>query len=110
MALGLPYAEFWTLSLRETALVRDAVYRREARKVEQARTLNQELGVLMKYAYHDPNNMPDLVKAAAAAQARRQKAGASAPASAITEQEGAVALRAGLLSWMQQKDTGGCPQ
>ncbi len=90
VALGLPYQDFWPLSLREIALVSDALRKREVRAVERERMLNQERAHLAAFAFHQPDKIPDLVKEA-------QKR-------ASPEEHGAADMRAALLNWKLQLD------
>lgn len=60
--MGQPYAEFWTITLREYDLRTRALVRAEQRQIDVQRGLNQELASLITYAFHDPKNMPDYTK------------------------------------------------
>lgn len=62
MRLGLPYAEFWDLSLREVDLVSRAQRKRLEDEVARERVLNQERASLMAFAFHKPAKMPDYTK------------------------------------------------
>jgi len=59
----LHHLEFWAVSLREYDLVTRARIKAKDAEVEARRVLNQELGVLTQFAFHDPKKMPDFTKA-----------------------------------------------
>ena len=57
------HLEFWAVSLREYDLVTRARIKAKDSEIEARRVLNQELGVLTQFAFHDPKKMPDFTKA-----------------------------------------------
>jgi hypothetical protein len=61
--LGLHHAEFWLVSLREYDLITRARIKAKDAEFSAFRVLNQELGILIQYAFHDPKKMPDFTKA-----------------------------------------------
>lgn len=66
---GLPYADFWGVTLREYRLITCAVQRRKEAEVNDQRVLQQELAHLIGYAFHDPSNIPDFTKKSTPKQA-----------------------------------------
>ncbi|MBT3142917.1 hypothetical protein KL867_17750 [Ruegeria litorea] len=50
------------VSLREYSLIIGARRKAKDADFKAQRVLNQEMGVLNKFAYHDPKNMPDFTK------------------------------------------------
>lgn len=57
------HCEFWSVSLREYDLITRARIKAKDTGFEARRILNHELGVLVRYAFHDPKKMPDFTKA-----------------------------------------------
>ena len=57
------HLEFWAVSLREYDLITRARIKAKDSEFEARRVLNQELGVLTQFAFHDPKKMPDFTKA-----------------------------------------------
>ena len=51
------------MSLREYDLITRAKINAKNAEFKAWRVLNQELGILVKFAFHSPNKMPDLTKA-----------------------------------------------
>lgn len=54
------HAEFWACSLREYDLITRASIDARDKEFKARRVINQELGILVRFAFHDPKNMPDL--------------------------------------------------
>lgn len=77
LGYGLPYPQFWDLTVAEIVKILRGKSDAEKHRVEQARAMNYELAGLIACAYHDPENMPkfkpdagpDVVPDDAAAQA-----------------------------------------
>ena len=63
--LDLPHANFWLVSLREYDLITHGTIKGKDAEFDARRVLNQELGIIIQFAIHDPKNMPDFTKAAA---------------------------------------------
>jgi len=59
----LPHADFWLVSLREYDLITRGRIKAKNAEIDAKRVLNQELGRLISYAFHDPKKMPDFTKA-----------------------------------------------
>lgn len=57
------HSEFWDVSLREYDVITRARIKARDSGFEARRVLNQELGILMQYAFHDPKKMPDFTRA-----------------------------------------------
>lgn len=57
------HAEFWLVSLREYDLITRARIKAKDAEFSAFRVLNQELGILIQYAFHDPKKMPDFTQA-----------------------------------------------
>ncbi|UWQ29917.1 hypothetical protein [Leisingera sp. M523] len=57
------HTEFWQVSLREYDLITRARIKGKDAEFTALRVLNQELGILTQFAFHDPKNMPDFTKA-----------------------------------------------
>lgn len=81
--------------MREYDLVTRAKIRAKEAQIEARRVLNQELGVLVSHAFHNPKKMPDFTKAAA--RTGRRKAEAA---------QGVEQLRAGLMGLHFQSKKG----
>lgn len=86
--LGQPYAEFWQITLREYALITDALVEGKTAELTAQRQLNQELATLITYAYHDPKKMPDFTKTSG--KAKRPE---------MSEAEASKALRAAMIGF-----------
>jgi hypothetical protein len=83
--MGLPYDDFWRHSLRECDLIIcEALARQKSDKLFQ-RVLNQELAVLVHYAFNNPAKMPDFTKEVIDKQ--------------ISEKESAIRLRSLFVGW-----------
>jgi hypothetical protein len=52
--------------LREYHLITSGKIKAKNAEFKALRVLNQELGILVKFAFHSPNKMPDFTKAKAA--------------------------------------------
>jgi hypothetical protein len=52
--------------LREYDLITSGKIKAKNAEFKARRVLNQELGILVKFAFHSPNKMPDFTKAKAA--------------------------------------------
>jgi hypothetical protein len=61
--MGLLYDDFWRHSLRECDLIICEALARQKSEMLTKRILNQELAVLVSYAFSDPAKMPDFTKA-----------------------------------------------
>ncbi|MEQ3671529.1 hypothetical protein [Pseudophaeobacter sp.] len=61
----LHHDDFWDVSLREYHLITSGKIKAKNEEFKAHRVLNQELGILVKFAYHSPNKMPDFTKAKA---------------------------------------------
>ena len=81
--------------MREYDLVTRAKIRAKEAQIEARRVLNQELGVLVSHAFHNPKKMPDFTKAAA----RRGR-------SICEAAQGVEQLRAGLMGLHFQSKKG----
>lgn len=90
------HGDFGDVSLREYHLITSA--RREAKNQEFRawRVLNQELGILIQFAFHEPKRMPDFTKAK-----ENQKSGT------ISGKAGAARLHQFLLGQSLQSKKGG---
>ena len=93
--LGQRHTEFWSITLREYDLVTRAKIRAKEAQIEARRVLNQELGVLVSHAFHNPKKMPDFTQAAG--RKGRRKAEAA---------QGVEQLRAGLMGLHFQSKKG----
>jgi len=60
--LGLHHADFWDVTLREYDLITGGKIKAKDQEFKAWRILNQELGILVQYAFHDPKKMPDFTK------------------------------------------------
>ncbi|SPJ27622.1 hypothetical protein [Falsiruegeria mediterranea] len=60
---GLHHSDFWDITIREYSLIIGARRKAKDAEVQAQRVLNQELGTLIQFAFHDPKNMPDFAKA-----------------------------------------------
>lgn len=59
---GLDHDHFWSVSLREYSLIVGARRKAKDADLKAQRVLNQELGVLVQFAFHEPKKMPDFTK------------------------------------------------
>lgn len=89
------HAEFWQVSLREYDLITRARIRGKDAEFSALRVLNQELGILTQYAFHDPKKMPDFTKAS---RGKKQSAG--------NKTQELAQLRAGFMSMHFQSKKG----
>jgi len=80
--LGLPYDDFWRLSLRECDLILSETLARQKADTKAKRVLQQEMAHLMSFAVNDPKNLPDFTKEAGEAKA-----------DAMSEKEAEIRLR-----------------
>jgi hypothetical protein len=62
--LDLHHDDFWDVTLREYDLITGGRIKAKDQEFKAWRVLNQELGILVQFAFHDPKKMPDLTKAA----------------------------------------------
>lgn len=60
--MGLPYAEFFEVTLREFDLITSAIRDRERTDLANKRVLQQELAALVCFAFHKPGDMPDFTE------------------------------------------------
>ncbi|WOI35013.1 hypothetical protein R1T40_09900 [Tritonibacter scottomollicae] len=81
------HERFEAVTLKEYDLITRARIRARDAQVEARRVLNQELGVLVSHAFHNPRKMPDFTKAAG-----RKGHGKTDPAQELEQ------LRAGLMN------------
>lgn len=58
------------MSLREYDVITRARIKARDSGFDARRVLNQELGILVQYAFHDPKKMPDFTRAGASAPAK----------------------------------------
>jgi hypothetical protein len=93
--LGLHHAEFWHVSLREYDLITRARIKAKDAEFSALRVLNQELGILVQYAFHDPKKMPDFTQASGG----KKKVGRD-------KKHELAQLRAGLMSMHYQSKKG----
>jgi len=91
----LHHASFEGVTFKEYDLITRARIRAKDAQVEARRVLNQELGVLVSHAFHNPKKMPDFTKAAA-----QKGQGSRDPAHEL------AALRAGLMNMHFQSKKG----
>lgn len=54
--------EFYQVTLREYDLITSARVRAKDQEFRAKRILNQELGTLVQFAFHDPKKMPDFTQ------------------------------------------------
>lgn len=60
--MGLPYADFFDVTLREFDLITSAVRDRERTNIANRRVLQQELATLVCFAFHEPGDIPDFTE------------------------------------------------
>lgn len=70
MIAGQPYADFWSVTLREYWLVITAANTRQQNRFDAKRVFQQELAHLFHFAVHDLENMPDFTAEVQPKQAR----------------------------------------
>jgi len=58
----LHHDDFWQVSLREFDLITSARCKGKDREFRARRVLNQEMGILTQFAFHDPKKMPDFTR------------------------------------------------
>ncbi|MEH6741701.1 MAG: hypothetical protein V7695_24570 [Sulfitobacter sp.] len=83
--MGLLHDDFWRHSLRECDLIICEALARQKSELLTKRILNQELAVLVSYAFSDPAKMPDFTKEVIDKQ--------------ISEKESAIRLRSLFVGW-----------
>lgn len=60
--MDLHHDDFWEVTLREYDLITGGKIKAKDQEFKAWRVLNQELGILVQYAFHDPKKMPDFTK------------------------------------------------
>jgi hypothetical protein len=60
--LDLHHGDFWDVTLREYDLITGGKIKAKDQEFKAWRVLNQELGILVQYAFHAPKKMPDFTK------------------------------------------------
>jgi hypothetical protein len=60
--LDLHHADFWDVTLREYDLITGGKIKAKDQEFKAWRVLNQELGILVQYAFNNPKKMPDFTK------------------------------------------------
>ncbi len=93
--MDLHHGDFWDVTLREYDLITTAKIKAKDQEFKAWRVLNQELGILVQFAFHEPKKMPDFTKAAEPAK----------PASRDRSQD-LDKLRAGLMALHFQSKKG----
>lgn len=93
--LNLHHDDFWDVTLREYDLITGGKIKAKDQEFKAWRVLNQELGILVQYAFHDPKKMPDFTRSDEPAKpAKRDKS------------QSLAKLRAGLMAMHFQSKKG----